>query len=929
MTSIKNWLLGDPSPLYVNEGNKKRRLNGVEEEVAYIAQHTDLWPSEFSKQATKMLLRRKIEQLPPEAAGKITPLLQINAEEVEPAIESLIHEIAPNTTWTLTGDQNLQTAMREAFINALSQNQLEEAKKLFNLLDKSLLHEILDSRNNTGLSLLEQAILISNDAVNQYIYNDLKEAIGGTLFPEPKEQLLAAAPQRWVNADTTKSHQVQARQTALARINECRNTNGDKLDLKHLQLNSFPAFLLLGLSDVKEISFRFAGLTTFTFPPDSLPNLTILDLSQNSLVSITVPQNSLTNLEILNLEDNRQLLEFPIPRGSLTNLHSLNLHRNQLKSFSIPPGGLKKLKFLNLRDNEITQLTIPQDSLIHLKGLDLSFNKLSSFSIEGVLLNLEKLDLSDNNLNSFTIAKDRSLIGLTNLRISNNPLINLPQALQNSLLLTLLLVTDNFAAAAAEMKEIISNNRTDFLKTLLPPSARERYIPQNSFADNFCQFIQETSDLQNHAVQLLSVHESIKPNLTVLVETLYDLIKNNRLDENSLLGQQVIHYKTLISSSGDELSPWNIYRLHLERLHSEEKLPLPRIDKEEGPYFNYHALTAHAAHEERPAGINFARLQGLIGDFKSRFESLDDKRKGYIIKYLKATIPQFDTIDTLLENVQDPWWATHLNAPTATGSTLNVMHALAYICTLSSEAGMELPDEETLKQIVQENDQLPEEELNKLLNPIKARNFLIQEKLLSPKETGLLKLIGQVQNCNTGKENGVKNFLELIPGATRIAGTEKDKISEAIRVYLCKHIINTNDFLRKLLISDLLSEPLHQSKFIRNRLSKELRFPLEFDLNSRTIATELLQKPPQELLRAVFAEVQLKKLCQVIAETINESTDWKSNEGIELFQNLKKSAPPEKLIPCCNFDDEGEFLGISDEGIPYLLEYYGFFSKTP
>ena len=134
-------------------------------------------------------------------------------------------------------------------------------------------------------------------------------------------------------------------------------------------------------------------------------------------------------------------------------------------------------------------------------------------------------------------------------------------------------------------------------------------------------------------------------------------------------------------------------------------------------------------------------------------------------------------------------------------------------------------------------------------------NFALREKLLSRQESALLKLLGQVQNCDSGKEWGLELFSQLLP-STRLPkrGDAKERISAAVRNYLGQ-IIYSDRFLRKVVNKNEIVEPLHYSKYICNALSKELGFPIKFDPDAG-IASDLQKKTAQELLEAAFEEAK-------------------------------------------------------------------------
>lgn len=395
-----------------------------------------------------------------------------------------------------------------------------------------------------------------------------------------------------------------------------------------------------------------------------------------------------------------------------------------------------------------------------------------------------------------------------------------------------------------------------------------------------------------HLIKVVEEHSTQPEQLKNLLRMIEQFDRRfHFLDQvDSPLSKVFLQYTTLLTEVG-VVNPWATYQEHIKRLNSKEKLPLPLIENQ--MHFDYSQIqeASEVTADQLPKGIDYPKLQALLKGFSNRFKRLDSRRQEVILAYLDQTLPvQFYSLEVLLRGVEDPWWRHTLTLPAVgpvSDAAWKLTMALSYISELEERDGKEP---------------------------------------LSPRESALLHLLGQVQNCTSGKEDGLNKFVRFIPvqRATSIQG----KISFAIQKNLGQ-IIESDQFLKKVLQLEKVQEPLHSAKYIRNRLAKELKFPLEFDKHVGGIYTNLFTKTPEELLKALFAEVKLQALYREIAAAFGRERDyWKSEEGIELYALLRNIVPKEQLKECLILvDDKEEYdvmNGITEKAAPYLLKYYKF-----
>lgn len=194
-----------------------------------------------------------------------------------------------------------------------------------------------------------------------------------------------------------------------------QKTNGpltvqDLLSLSQLQAGHRNVSDLTGLDGARNLTLLNLSdnsLTNFTLPA-TLTNLAVLDLSFNPLAQCVIPPG-LTNLTTLVIE-NTSLTNLALPTG-LTGLASVEiLFNSHLDSFSLPAGS-PNLGLLDLGFNSLKQCSIPDD-LTNLDTLFLEGNALTNFTLPRGLTALREIDLTANVLTSFVFRPE-----MTNLSI--------------------------------------------------------------------------------------------------------------------------------------------------------------------------------------------------------------------------------------------------------------------------------------------------------------------------------------------------------------------------------------------------------------------------------------------------------------------------------------------------------------------------------
>lgn len=178
------------------------------------------------------------------------------------------------------------------------------------------------------------------------------------------------------------------------------------------------------ITTLEEFHFSNMSVKSSHLNFSNLENLTILDLSFNSIVEIRV-YNFRRNIKLKSLDLSHNIISF-IERQSLShlgNLVSLDLSYNFLKTLEGTDVSINRYPFLtslNIINNLLNSVSIDGSKVI--RSLDLSYNKLSGFSLDdrSVYDLLGTLNLSSNLLEIIYEDTFKTGIQIVNLDLSKN-----------------------------------------------------------------------------------------------------------------------------------------------------------------------------------------------------------------------------------------------------------------------------------------------------------------------------------------------------------------------------------------------------------------------------------------------------------------------------------------------------------------------------
>ena len=226
------------------------------------------------------------------------------------------------------------------------------------------------------------------------------------------------------------------------------------------------------LSRLMDVDLSYNQLTLLPPTIGELHSLVDLNLQHNLLVTLPDEIGDLSRLETLNVKENH-LIALPDTIGDLTNLSNLNANVNQLTDL---PASLENtpLTRLVLYRNRFTHFPTVISRLQNLELLSLYNNQLTTIpaSIDS-LTDLQELYLGHNRIRSLP-SSIRELTNLRQLYIEQNAISRLPPSITQLSNLQVLDVNNNglteLPLGIGQLTTLVSLNLADNHLIYLPPS---------------------------------------------------------------------------------------------------------------------------------------------------------------------------------------------------------------------------------------------------------------------------------------------------------------------------------------------------------------------------------------------------------------------------------------------------------------------------
>lgn len=233
-----------------------------------------------------------------------------------------------------------------------------------------------------------------------------------------------------------------------------------KLENLYLSKNNISDISLLqNLTNIQHLSLSQNNIFCIN-SLGKLSKLTFLDISVNSINDISnlnkcinisnlnVNANNIENYQVFRELTKLKSLSFGSSwnnwNGDLTEIQKIDLrflfHTHNLKELSIYDvhvqdlsiiQTLKHLEKLTLNRCNLIDISL-LDNLIHIKELGLEGNKINKITSIEKLIKLERLFLGNNNISVFNLIFVNNFPNLRDLRISNNPIENIPSEICNN-----------------------------------------------------------------------------------------------------------------------------------------------------------------------------------------------------------------------------------------------------------------------------------------------------------------------------------------------------------------------------------------------------------------------------------------------------------------------------------------------------------------
>ena len=152
---------------------------------------------------------------------------------------------------------------------------------------------------------------------------------------------------------------------------------------------------------------------------------------------------------------------------------------------------------------------------------------------------------------------------------------------------------------------------------------------------------------------------------------------------------------------------------------------------------------------------------------------------------------------------------------------------------------------------------------------------------LTPQEKAVIGLAKYLARCSTGQEEALIAYYNGM-GARRAVPVMREQkeehvvglVNEGVQTYL-DGLFNDESVLKEAIGGNIqrIDQTVHQQKYLRNRLHKQLgfRWIVSFDDSTKTIYNSLVQATPDDLVKPFVAKITPGKLVQAVLPRINQA----------------------------------------------------------
>ncbi|AIK96182.1 hypothetical protein [Candidatus Odyssella acanthamoebae] len=428
-------------------------------------------------------------------------------------------------------------------------------------------------------------------------------------------------------------------------------------------------------------------------------------------------------------------------------------------------------------------------------------------------------------------------------------------------------------------------------------SKRDNYL--YNFMDENADFKKEVFNYWHHL--LLQPSEYRSRHLADFILSNLDRLK---LYEAHFVVQEALQTRILLNNTQDQSNPYNFYRMTLEKRSVEvevEKLKLP-VEILEGVQ-----VTLNPAYLKnmRPLTVRFADLPVINRQLLQNIDTDLTKRLG--------TNPKLEA--EIQKNFAAPYSTLKAGA---LGSSL--------LQGLLDTQG----DPKTFVPVI-------------AAKMIAITNFLqtletdvLPGQSLSLQEQTFLKVLASIQNCVTGKEEGIHFYYTNLPSSFKFRGliedgTLREKGSHWVNTLLRKEVeyllSGTNLYLKNLIgipVQAEIQQAAHQARYVKNVIGPDvgLSEAAAFDRYSRMIYQKLIDRSKQEMVQGFYCHLLPSHLLSSLLKTAN--SELFSEKGL-LYSQLLSLIPEAHYKESWEINLQSEEVSLTEKGALLLLCHLGVF----